>query len=135
LYSGTPDWRELATNWPDGRIKLALTRNLLRIRHEHAELFSHGPYKPLAIQGAHGRHVIAFARQWKNERLIVAIGRLFAPLSGGGRHWPSHWEGTIEAPDDKYTDALGTAPGIQEKNSLALAELFGAIPVAVVHRA
>ena len=36
---GQPDWNALSANWMDGQIKLALTRRLLALRQECAELF------------------------------------------------------------------------------------------------
>ena len=42
LDDAAPDWRQLAGHWPDGRIKLALTRALLRLRHEFSDLFQAG---------------------------------------------------------------------------------------------
>src|SRR5450755_488845 len=58
-----PDWGNLAQHWPDGHIKLAWTRHLLKLRTELAELFARGDYQPLEITGPHGDHVIAFARR------------------------------------------------------------------------
>src|SRR4029079_16562968 len=37
-------WSALVTNWPDGRIKLAWTRELLRLRGSYSDLFSKGDY-------------------------------------------------------------------------------------------
>ena len=36
----TPDWDSLAQNWPDGHIKLAWTRHLLKLRTELADVFT-----------------------------------------------------------------------------------------------
>src|SRR4051794_11965242 len=59
----TPDWRSLAQNWRDGRIKLAWTRHLLKLRGELADVFARGAYQPLEVSGPHREHVIAFARR------------------------------------------------------------------------
>src|SRR5947209_5859525 len=41
-----PDWTSLTQNWRDGRIKLAWTRHLLKLRSELAEVFAKGDYQP-----------------------------------------------------------------------------------------
>src|SRR6266702_2167645 len=38
---------ELMRSWPDGRIKMFLTRHILQFRREHADLFQRGEYLPL----------------------------------------------------------------------------------------
>jgi len=42
---------ELMAGWPDGRIKLAWTRELLRLRGSYPDLFSKGDYIPLEVLG------------------------------------------------------------------------------------
>ena len=127
-----PDWRRLAANWPDGRIKLALTRALLRLRNDHADLFQHGAYEPLAVSGAHAEHVVAFARTLKRQRLVVAIGRHFCPLTDAGRQWPSQWDGAL-APEaaGTYEYLIGGEPG-RRMSALSLAEVFRDLPVCVL---
>lgn len=122
--SGKPDWKTLATNWQDGRIKLALTRELLRLRALHDDVFSHGKYLPLSVEGLHRDHVIAFARHTKDQAVIVVIGRHFASLTQDGRIWPhaKEWQGSIVMP---FSSA-------EASNELNLAGLFRNLPVAVV---
>ncbi len=134
LGEGPSDWPELAAHWQDGRIKLSLTRQLLRLRHRFADLFQRGSYEPLPVAGPHAEHVIAFARNWKRQRLIVAVGRHFAPLSDGGRQWPAGWEGIVD-PDSKavYEPLIGGDPG-QRTGELSLAALFRDMPVSVLRQ-
>ena len=84
------------------------------------------------MTGAHAEHVIAFARTLKRRRLVVAIGRHFAPLTDGGRQWPSQWDGALE-PETKgtYEYLIGGEAG-RRTNTLSLAELFRDLPVCVV---
>src|ERR1700722_351409 len=84
----TPNWESLVQNWPDGRIKFALTRHLLKLRTELADVFAHGDYQPLQASGPHGGHVIAFARRHGRDAAIVIVARLFASVSQAGRAWP-----------------------------------------------
>jgi (1->4)-alpha-D-glucan 1-alpha-D-glucosylmutase len=120
-----PDWVSLAQNWTDGRIKLAWTRHLLKLRAEFAEVFARGDYQPLQVIGRHRDHVIAFARRRGGDAVIVAVGKSLAPLTQGGRVWP----GT-----DAYDGAIVTKgyslEGISG-NELPLADAFKALPAAV----
>ncbi len=58
-----PDWEKLAQSWPDGRLKLAWTAHLLKMRNDLAEVFTNGDYQPLEVSGPHRDHIIAFARR------------------------------------------------------------------------
>ena len=83
-----PDWADLAQHWPNGHIKLAWTRHLLKLRTELADVFAHGDYQPLEVSGPHRDHVIAFARRRGRDAVIVAVAKSFAAFSQGGRTWP-----------------------------------------------
>jgi (1->4)-alpha-D-glucan 1-alpha-D-glucosylmutase len=83
------DWAKLADAWPDGRIKLALMRALLALRERAPALFTQGGYRAVDVTGPHRGEVIAFARTSGRDAVIVAVGRLFARATQGGRHWPS----------------------------------------------
>jgi (1->4)-alpha-D-glucan 1-alpha-D-glucosylmutase len=112
LASNRIDWAELADNWRDGRIKLALTHRLLLLRREFPDLFARGDYQPAPVTGPHAKHVIAFTRRFKRQTLVIAIGRHYAPLTDGGRHWPPALDARIEqVPGATYRDALGITAG------------------------
>ena len=76
-------------NWPNGHLKLAWTRHLLKLRTELADVFADGDYQPLEVSGPHRDHVIAFARRRGRDAAIVVVARWFAPFTDGGRHWPA----------------------------------------------
>jgi (1->4)-alpha-D-glucan 1-alpha-D-glucosylmutase len=84
----TPDWHHLAQNWPDGHVKLAWTRHLLKLRAELADVFTNGDYEPLPVSGPHRDHIIAFARRRGDDAAIVTVAKSFAAFSQGGRVWP-----------------------------------------------
>jgi (1->4)-alpha-D-glucan 1-alpha-D-glucosylmutase len=130
LAQAVAPWPELAACWRDGRIKLALTHRLLQMRHRFADVFRRGSYEPLAAAGPHAGHVVAFARTWRRQQLIVAVGRHFAPLSEGGRHWPAGWDAMIGEPATTYEVLIGSETG-KRTGPLMLAALFKDIPVAV----
>jgi (1->4)-alpha-D-glucan 1-alpha-D-glucosylmutase len=113
---------------------LALTQRLLHLRRDFAGLFERGSYEPLTVRGRHATHVIAFARSWKRQRVVVALGRHFSPLTGAGRHWPRGWDAIVEPGDTKtYADALGTLAG-GRPHDLRAATLFQTVPLSVLRR-
>jgi len=76
MLSENADLPALLACWEDGRVKQALIAQLLGFRRQHAQLFAEGSYEPLAVSGAKAGHLIAFARRWKDQLLIVAAPRL-----------------------------------------------------------
>ena len=125
----TPDWESLAQNWPNGHLKLAWTRYLLKVRAELADLFANGDYEPLEVSGPRRGHVIAFARRRGHEAVIVAVAKSFAELSQGGRVWPraESYEATL--------DVSGySVQGFAEADATALrvSDLFRHLPAAVL---
>jgi (1->4)-alpha-D-glucan 1-alpha-D-glucosylmutase len=76
---------ELLASWPDGRVKLYLTAEALAFRNREAELFASGRYVPLAATGRLRDKVIGFARERRGRWAVVAVPRLAASLSAGGR--------------------------------------------------
>ncbi|SDT47138.1 malto-oligosyltrehalose synthase [Bradyrhizobium canariense] len=126
----TPDWNSLVQSWSSGHLKLAWTRHLLKLRNELAELFTHGDYQPLEVTGAHRDHVIAFARHHGRDAVITAVTKSFAPLSQGGRAWPSAegFDGWLNL--SAYSvEGIGSESGQAE---LPLSALFRHLPVAVL---
>jgi (1->4)-alpha-D-glucan 1-alpha-D-glucosylmutase len=123
----TPDWKRLAQNWPDGHLKLALTRHLLKLRTELADVFAHGDYAPLQVSGPHRDHVIAFARRHGRDAAIVAVAKSFAAFSQGGRVWPR-----AEAFDGSLDVKGYSIEGEAAAGELRLAALFEHLPVAVL---
>jgi (1->4)-alpha-D-glucan 1-alpha-D-glucosylmutase len=131
--SGPVDWRELAAHWQDGRIKLALTRRLLSLRQELAPVLRDGSYDPVEVIGRDRDHVVAFSRSTGRDRVVVAVGRHFAGVTGHGSHWlRDGWQAELKLPPRQrigLRDALG---GAAECQSLDLSHLFAVLPVAVL---
>jgi len=108
-------------------------RNLLRLRRDCADLFRNGDYQPLAVTGRDAGHIIAFARNLKDQELVVAIGRHFGAVTDGGRHWPQQWEAAITLEPATYEDVLGTGRGWRGSEP-DLSTLFQAVPVTALRR-
>ena len=71
------DPRMLLETWPDGRVKMLVTRALLRYRREHAELFQSSGYRPLKVTGRYAENVVAFVRGPEDApTLLVVVPRL-----------------------------------------------------------
>ncbi|WLB87585.1 malto-oligosyltrehalose synthase [Bradyrhizobium japonicum] len=121
-----PDWSSLIKSWPDGRLKLAWTRHLLKLRNGLADVFAQGDYQPLEVRGAHADHVIAFARRHGRAAAIVVVGRHFAPFTQGGREWPG-----MESLDATIDITGYTVPGLAG-NDLPLAQAFRDCPASLI---
>ncbi|MGZ3350503.1 MAG: malto-oligosyltrehalose synthase, partial [Xanthobacteraceae bacterium] len=125
----TPDWHHLARNWPDGHLKLAWTRHLLKLRSELPDVFANGDYEPLQVSGPHRDHVIAFARRRDGDAVIVAVAKSFAAFSQGGRAWPR-----AENYDASLHISGYAAEGFADADAskIRLADLFRHLPAAVL---
>jgi len=125
----TPDWQNLTQSWADGRLKLAWTRHLLKLRTGFAELFTHGDYQPLPVSGPHRDHVIAFARRRGRDAAITVVAKSFAPFSQGGRVWPR-----AEAFDASLDVRGYSVSGFAEADTaeLRLSDVFRHLPAAVL---
>jgi (1->4)-alpha-D-glucan 1-alpha-D-glucosylmutase len=125
----TPDWLSLTQSWADGRLKLAWTRHLLKLRTEFAELFTHGDYQPLPVSGPHRDHVIAFARRSGRDAAITAVAKSFGPFSQGGRVWPRA-EAFDASLDVRGYSVKGFADA--DAGELRLSDVFRHLPAAVL---
>jgi (1->4)-alpha-D-glucan 1-alpha-D-glucosylmutase len=74
---------ELLANVEDGRIKMHVTRQLLRARRADPALFLEGSYSPVQATGALGRHLVGFARAHAGSHAVGFGGRLSRSLTGG----------------------------------------------------
>jgi (1->4)-alpha-D-glucan 1-alpha-D-glucosylmutase len=126
----TPHWENLVQHWPNGHLKLAWTRQLLKIRSELADVFTHGDYQPLEVFGPHRDHVIAFARRHGRDAAIIVVAKSFATMTQGGRVWPRA---------DAFDGALSLkGTSLQSKSSeggaaeIRLSTLFRNLPAAVL---
>ena len=124
-----PDWDRLVQEWPSGQLKLAWTRQLLKLRTELADVFTDGDYEPLEVTGQHRDHFIAFARRRGREAAIVVVPRWFAEFTDQGRNWPG---------SEIYDAALNVSgyavEGFADADAtqLRLSDLLAHLPVAVL---
>ena len=129
-----PDWSALASTWPDGRVKFALLRELLALRHDLPDLFTHGGYRALEVVGPNRREIVAFARLGERDAVIVVTGRLFGRATQNGTRWPpaQAWNAWVLVEGFSQMRNM-LAPGeAMAGPRLAAADLFDVLPMAVV---
>jgi (1->4)-alpha-D-glucan 1-alpha-D-glucosylmutase len=138
--------RNLLAQKEDGRIKLYLTSRALAFRAAHPDLFARGDYLPLTAEGSAADHVVAFARRFEDEEIIVAVPRLVAGLLGkelGDPTGPEGWGDTRLIPPEgvegtRYRDVFsGETLSAEIENGVATFSLgvaFSVLPFALLQR-
>jgi len=78
-----------------------------RARRER-ELFAHGSYIPLLVEGARRDNVVAFARRWQGRVAVTITGRFFTqlPADGLGEAWQ---DTTVVMPPEVPIRAFSTS--------------------------
>jgi (1->4)-alpha-D-glucan 1-alpha-D-glucosylmutase len=125
---------DLRSEKHSGEVKFALTRRLLAVRAKWPALFAGGRYVPVDIDGEHSDHVIAFVRALGRDAIIVAVGRHFAPLTEGGRHWPrdNAITATLKLEGFKVVSDALNGKSLDASGALPLGDLFNGVPVAIL---
>ena len=138
--------------------KLAVIRNALRARADHAPLFARGSYEPLAAQGPRASNIFAFLRRsptptptptpTPHDGAIIVVPRLIHALSTNDSPTPERWSGTtlllpIALASTRWRCAISahelTFPSEIERASSTtagirapLADIFARAPVALL---
>ncbi len=128
----------LLENWKDGRIKMWTAMRILRFRRDHGELFQHGSYEPLTTEGEPEQHVIAFARRWKDQAVMVAVPRFTSSMEGDP--YPPIGEAVWQDNSIGIPGVMGEAENVLTGETIRLRdsrllcrELFRSFPVAVLN--
>jgi len=133
LSVAAPD--ELMRSWPDGRIKMFLTRHILQFRREHGDLFQRGEYLPLAPSGTFLESCVSFARSLAGKWIVVIAPRLssrigFPPV---GERWK---DTTIEFPETfslEHAHDLFTCRKLRcEGRRVSISDAMSTLPFAVI---
>jgi len=74
---------KLLSGWHDGGVKQQLTARLLAARSASPALWAEGRYVPIDTSGAHAGQIVAFARIYRDEVLLVAAPRCAPALMAG----------------------------------------------------
>jgi (1->4)-alpha-D-glucan 1-alpha-D-glucosylmutase len=138
---------ELLATWTDGRIKMSILANLLRLRRESPDLFLEGDYLPLrGLDEESGRHLVAFARRHGTRVAIAMVPRLTATLVRDREHasWPIGFETWktmhVDLPEslvvreyqNVLTDDVVRPLHSGSERMLVAADIFKSLPVAVL---
>ncbi len=122
---------QMRDSWADGRIKLRLVRELLRLRAQQPDLFAHGSYEALTASGAAAERIIGFARQHADASLVVAA----ALFQAREMTWSDEQITLGSDQAERWTSVLDGRMVTARDGALAAADLFGALPVAVLMKA
>jgi malto-oligosyltrehalose synthase/4-alpha-glucanotransferase len=121
----------------DARIKTWLVHRLLQLRTAHADLFAYGDYIPLQTEGRYKEHVLAFARRYKLEWVIVIVPLHLAALlhREDKSELEPDWSDTmVVLPKEvapEWSDLLRGGTGKNERG-IRVADVFGPVPFAVL---
>jgi (1->4)-alpha-D-glucan 1-alpha-D-glucosylmutase len=123
----------LLEEWRDGRIKLFVTRTLLRFRRDHPELFGQGSYTPLTLSGAYPDSCVAFQRTLGESSLLVVAPRLTAQVGTPpvGECWKDTTVSGTSKPAGEWEN-LFTGEKHAGGGDLLLRDLLREFPVAVL---
>lgn len=130
-------WADLWEKRYDARLKLWLIHSLLAERNQQPDLFAQGDYLPLAVEGAHKKHVLAFARHYEQTWYVVAVPLGVAQLCSQSTDdvFSIQWQNTrillpSEAPAN-WQNCLLNSHGKADEG-IAITDLFAELPVAVL---
>jgi (1->4)-alpha-D-glucan 1-alpha-D-glucosylmutase len=133
LSSATPT--ELMQTWPDGRIKLFLTTQVLQFRRAHADLFRRGDYLPLQTSGIFAESCISFVRQLDHDWIAVIAPRLssrigFPPIGAAWRDTAIQLPETLSVKG--VHDLFTCRPIRHQKRQAGLCDALSVLPFAVI---
>jgi (1->4)-alpha-D-glucan 1-alpha-D-glucosylmutase len=133
--------RNLLETPHDGRIKLHLIWNALRIRQQQPDLFQRGDYMPVAVEGSKANHVVAFTRKHESAKALVVVPRQIAGLLSGVDQLPSGpqvWEDThlllpncCERYQNAFTGENFKVEKLNDRARIDVSEVLGEFPVAL----
>ena len=128
----------LVTDWRSGAIKMRLLQVGLKLRAVASDLFDKGDYLPLPVEGKAAEHILAFARTFGPDLVVVIAPRLCLNLLGG-RNTPlvprQHWDNTVVGlPDGRDRPRYYNVVTSEETISapLLVGEALQRFPVAVL---
>ncbi len=129
----------LVSDIADGRIKLWTMHRSLELRQSQHDVFRHGTYQALRLEGEKKENLIGFTRTYKDQSVIVLLPRFSYSLADGKVELPlaGLWgDATLTLPELKgrklrnvFTDE---ELSIDATGKLALSDVFSAFPVALL---
>jgi (1->4)-alpha-D-glucan 1-alpha-D-glucosylmutase len=140
LREAPMDIDDLVRSMPDGRLKLWVTAQGLRLRRHEPELFAKGSYVAVGAEGSRARNVVAFGRAHGQRSVLIVTARFFMDFRDEvprGSAWADSW---LDVPSELrrtcYRDKLsGQLVHVQSDGKLALSGIFTKLPVAMLEPA
>jgi (1->4)-alpha-D-glucan 1-alpha-D-glucosylmutase len=130
---------ELASSPEDGRLKLYVVVAVLQMRSRYPDLFLSGGYEPLLTDGPNARHVVAYGRSHRQERILVLAPRLLVGVLGDSRKAPDSlkfWRDTeVQLPPgwpECWRSALTSERLSVQQGRLFAADAFRRVPLALL---
>jgi len=129
---------DLLTCRADGRIKQFVIWRGLQDRRERPDLYRKGGYLPLRVEGGRKDHVLAFARQYRNEWAVTVVPRFLTSVVEAGRDplGDPVWQDTrILLPQEapvRWRNEFTAQSLYGENNALPLGRVLERFPVALL---
>ena len=122
-------------NWRNGAVKQRVIARALAARREQPNLFAHGNYEALVVEGAMAKHVLAFRRYYGEDEIVAVVTRLVGDFMIQSPLLPPYAWGTASVPlgAGKWQDLLGEGD-IHSDGNVLLADLLAHLPVAMFRR-
>ncbi|MGM0377381.1 MAG: malto-oligosyltrehalose synthase, partial [Bacteroidota bacterium] len=132
-------FQNLNNNPENGHIKLWMTHRLLRHRKQNPDLFAKGTYIPLKVRGIHKKHILAFARHYKNTWHVTIIPVFISQFEKHGKRVAPHdieWKNTrVTLPDEAPSEWVNIFTGrpCSMEGEIAISEVMESAPVGLLH--
>ncbi|HEV3272903.1 MAG TPA: malto-oligosyltrehalose synthase [Candidatus Methylacidiphilales bacterium] len=124
--------QDLFQSWEDGRIKMYITRALLRHRRKYPQLYSQGSYVPIEMIGPHADRFISFMREDDEKQLLVVAAIRMGDSEAD--HSRKMGTGTFLSglkPSPTWHDLFSSREIAKQATDLPLDLLLNGLPVGV----
>lgn len=128
----------LVRDWRAGRIKQALIARTLAVRAEYPQLFHQGRYEPLEVVGEQAHRVLAFMREYEQQRAIIVVPIHAARLLENGAvplvaasDWGDTRVSLPFAAKDEKLKGLFSSEAVTPQRALMVSAALGDFPVNV----
>ncbi len=128
---------ELLKTPEDGRVKQFLIYQSLQARRQHLDVFQRGTYVKLTVAGSLKSHVVAFARELGDKKIIAIAPRFLTSLTKEGEYpfGEQVWQETRIVPpagsSSNWQDLI-TGQQVQGEDTLWVREILQQFPVALL---
>ncbi|MDR6353588.1 maltooligosyltrehalose synthase [Pseudomonas psychrotolerans] len=127
-------------NWQNGEVKQQVLAAVLQLRKQQPRLFTEGSYVPLTVEGARAANVLAFARTWEEQAVIVVVPlHTSSLLEAGGKisFSADAWQDTrIKLPETlsmyRFGETFVPSSVHDQKKELSIGEVLARFPLGLL---